>query len=182
MLDPAAAGAFIEGYKQFLLTVASSDPADKGGLLETLVDARRRVTMDPALFCRALAEARKVSPGPGDPVLEAIATLRVENWIYLKDTRSYAVFMDSSGEFAFAVRGLTERVRDVIGTTGVLLETGIVRYCGQYVCDGLVSGVVHLGRNYLHNFLNTYARLRTEGRFEVECAPTSAVGCSALKS
>jgi len=88
--------------------------------------------------------------------------------VYLKDTRSYAVFMNSSGEFAFGVRALTQRIRDIVGTSGVMLETGIVRYCGQYVCDGLVSGVVHLGRNCLRSFASTCERIRAQGRFEVE--------------
>lgn len=168
LLDPPAAIAFIEGYKRFLLTAATGHRAGEGGLLETLVDARNRITKDPALLSDTLAKARTFTPCLGDPVLQAIGTLRVEYWIYLKDTRSYAVFMDSTREFAFGVRALTQRIRDVVGTSGVLLETGIIRYRGQYVCDGLVSGVVHLGRNYLWSFASAYERLRRQGRFEVE--------------
>jgi hypothetical protein len=54
------------------------------------------------------------------------------------------------------------------GTSGVLLKTGIVRYCGHYVCDGLVSDVVILGRNYLRGFTSTYTALKARGRFETE--------------
>jgi hypothetical protein len=68
----------------------------------------------------------------------------------------------------FGVRALTERVRDIVGTSGVLLKTGIVRYCGHYVCDGLVSDVVILGRNYLRGFTSTYTALKARGRFETE--------------
>jgi hypothetical protein len=168
LLDPSTASEFIEGYKRYLLTVETADRDDEGGILETLVGARRRITGDPALLRDMLADARKITPGLGDPVLAAIGTLRVENWVYLKDTRSYAVFMNSSGEFAFGVRALTQRIRDIVGTSGVMLETGIVRHCGQYVCDGLVSRVVYLGRNYLRSFTGAYERSRTEGRFEVE--------------
>src|SRR5665213_1434643 len=168
LLDAAAAGAFIEGYKRFLLTVAITDRAEKGDLLETLVDARHRITEDPVLLRDMLNTAKSDTSNLGAPVLEAIGTLRVENWIYLKETRSYAVFIDPSGEFAFGVRALTERVRDIVGTSGVLLKTGIVRYCGHYVCDGLVSDVVVLGRNYLRGFTSTYAALKARGRFETE--------------
>ena len=82
LLDPAAAIAFIEGYKRFLLTAATGHRAGEGGLLETLVGARSRITKDPALLS--------------------------------------------------------------------------------------VSGVVHLGRNYLRSFASTYEKLRRQGRFEVE--------------
>jgi len=168
LLDPAAAGAFIEGYKRFLLTVPTTDRADEGSLLQTLVDARNRITKDPELLRDTLAQARKAIPDLGVPVLRAIGTLRVANWVYLKETRSYAVFLDPSGEFALGVRALTQRIRDLVGTSGVLLEAGIVRYGGHYVCDGLVSGVVQLGPNYLRSFASAYAKLRTQGRFEVE--------------
>ena len=168
LLDAAAAGAFIEGYKRFLLAVAKADLAEKGGVLETLVAARRRITGNPVLLRDTLKVAKRLTPDLGAPVLEAIGTLRVESWVYLKDTKSYSVFMDPSGEFAFGVRALTQRVRDIVGTSGVLLETGIVRYCDHYVCDGLVSDVVVLGRNYLRDFTNTYTELKARGRFEVQ--------------
>jgi hypothetical protein len=168
LLEAAAAGAFIEGYKRFLLTVATAHRAGKGGLLDSLVHARRRITEDPVLLRDMLTMAKSVTPDFGAPVLEAIGTLRVENWVYLKDTKSYSVFMDPSGEFAFGVRALTQRVRDIVGTSGVLLETGIVRYGGHYVCDGLVSDVVVLGRNYLRDFTSTYTELKARGRFEAE--------------
>ena len=57
LLDPAAAGAFIEGYKRFLLTVPTTDRADEGSLLQTLVDARNRITKDPELLRDTLAQA-----------------------------------------------------------------------------------------------------------------------------
>jgi hypothetical protein len=168
LLGAAAAASFIEGYKRFLLTVVTADRAEKGGLLETLIDARRRIAKDPVLLRDTLTVAKRDTPDLGAPVLEAIGTFRVENWVYLKDTRNYAVFMDPSGEFAFGVRALTQRVRDIVGTSGVLLETGIVRYCGHYVCDGLVSDVVVLGRNYLRDFTSTYTELKARDRFEAE--------------
>jgi hypothetical protein len=168
LLDAAAAGAFIEGYQRILLTVATADRAVKDDHLETLVEARHRITKDPVLLGDTLKLAKRDLPDLAAPVLEAIGTLRVENWVYLKDTKNYAVFIDPSGEFAFGVRALTQRLRDIVGTSGVLLETGIVRYCGHYVCDGLVSDVVVLGRNYLRGFTSTYTELKAQGLFETE--------------
>jgi len=115
LLDAAAAGAFIEGYKRFLLTAATADRVEKGGVLETLVAARRRITESPILLRDTLRVAKRLTPDLGIPVLEAIGTLRVENWVYLKDTKSYSVFMDPSGEFAFGVRALTQRVQTSSG-------------------------------------------------------------------
>jgi hypothetical protein len=168
LLDAAAARAFIEGYQRILLTVATADRAVKDDLLETLVEARHRITKDPVVLGDTLKMAKRDMPDLAASVLEAIGTLRVENWVYLKDTKNCAVFIDPSGEFAFGVRALTQRLRDIVGTSGVLLETGIVRYCGHYVCDGLVSDVVLLGRNYMRGFTSTYTALKARGRFETE--------------
>jgi len=170
LLDPAAAAAFVNGYRRFLLTVPSGGRADEGGL-KTLVDSRDRIAKDPELLRDMLAQARSAMPDLDGPVLQAIGSLRVANWVYLKETRSYAVFLDPSADSALGVRALTQRIRDIVGTSGVFLETGIVRYCGHYVCDGLVSGVVHLGRNYLRSFTSAYRELRTRGRFEFEYRP-----------
>lgn len=171
LLDPAAAAAFIDGYKRFLLTVPGGGRADEGSGLKILVDSRDRIAKKPELLRGLLAQAASAMPDLDGPVLQAIGSLRVANWMYLKETRSYAVFLDPSGDSALGVRALTQRIRDIVGTSGVLLETGIVRYCGHYVCDGLVSGVVHLGENYLQSCTSAYRELRTRGRFEVKYRP-----------
>lgn len=72
LLDPAAAAAFIEGYRRFLLTVPTGDRADERSVLETLVDARDRITKDQDLLRDTLAEAGKAMPDLGVPVLQAI--------------------------------------------------------------------------------------------------------------
>ncbi len=171
LLDPAAAAAFIDGYKRFLLTVPNDDRADEGSGLKTLVNSRDRIAKNPELLRRLLAQATSAMPDRDGPVLQAIRSLRVANWVYLRETRSFAIFLDPSGDSALGVRALTQRIRDIVGTSGVFLETGIVRYCGHYVCDGLVSGVVHLGRNYLQSFTTAYRELRTRGRFEMKYRP-----------
>lgn len=171
LLDPAAAAAFIDGYQRFLLTVPTSGRAAEGSGLKTLVASRDRIAKNPDLLRDLLAQAKSAMPDVDGSVLQAIASLRVANWVYLKETPSYAVFLDPSGDSALAVRALTQRIRDIVGTSGVLLETGIIRYCGHYVCDGLMSGVVHLGRNYLQSFTSTYRELRTRGRFEAKYHP-----------
>jgi len=40
LLDPAAAAAFVDGYKRFLLTAASGGRGDAGSGLKALVDSR----------------------------------------------------------------------------------------------------------------------------------------------
>lgn len=68
---------------------------------------------------------------------------------------------------AFAVLGLTERIRDIAGASGVALETGIVRFAGRFVCDGLISQIVHLGPNYRKTYSRVYSVAKAKGRFHV---------------
>lgn len=104
-----------------------------------------------------------------DPaVFRAISTLRIDDYVYLKDTKDYSIFIQASGNSAFGVVGLTERIRDIVGASGVMIAA-LVRYRGRFVCDGLVSRLVHLGPAYRRSYAEVYRDLRTQGRFQVEC-------------
>jgi len=166
LLDPVAAHAFIAGYKRVLLRVAGSTREGRD-VLGTLVQARHRVAENAALLDQAFDG--ETTP-PVDPaVSRAIRTLRIDDYVYLKDTKDYSIFIQASGNSAFGVVGLTERIRDIVGASGVMIETGLVRYRGKFVCDGLVSRLVYLGPGYRKNYGAIYRDLRTQGRFQVEC-------------
>lgn len=167
LLDPAAADAFIAGYKRVLLRVVGSTEETGVDLLATLADARSRLVMNAAILEQAFGG--KTTP-PVDPaVCRALSTLRVDDYVYLKDTKGYSILVEASGNAAFGVVGLTERIRDIVGASGVMIQTGLVRYCGRFVCDGLVSRLVHLGPAYRRSYADIYRGLRTEGRFQFEC-------------
>jgi len=169
LLDPAAAEAFITGYSRVLRRVAG-DVDDRGagrGMLKVLAQARHRVKQNPALLEQAVAELQASVQPLDEEVLCAIRTLRVDDWVYLRDTKNYSVFIQRSGEFALGVLALTQRMRDIVGGSGVVIEAGVVEYRGRFVCDGLVSRVVHLGPSYRRSFDAAYRALRARGRFEV---------------
>jgi hypothetical protein len=157
LLDPAAADAFITGYKRVLLRVAGSTRETGSDLLATLAHARCRVVVNPAVLDQAFGG--ETTP-PVDPaVFRAISTLRVDYYVYLKDTKDHSIFVEASGNSAFGVVGLTERIRDIVGASGVMIETGLVRYRGRFVCDGLVSRLVHLGPAYRTSYADVYRGL-----------------------
>ena len=169
LVDPSAANAFISGYKQVLLQVAGDDDdrMDRRGILGALTDARDRIKQNPELLEEAVVELQASDRPVDEEVLRAIRTLRVDDWVYLRDTKSYSVFIQRSSEFALGVLALTQRMREIVGGSGVVIETGVVRYRGRFVCDGLVSRVVHLGPSYRRSFSAAYRALRATGRFEV---------------
>ena len=167
-LDPTVANAFIAGYKRILLEIGLRGRAPKSGnVLSVLAAARRQLTETPGLLDKALVKLRARSEGVDDEIVRAVRTLRVNDWVFLRDTKAYSIFVHLSEETAFGVLGLTQPVRDIAGASGVAIETGIVRFTGRFVCDGLVTRIVHLGPHYRKSYSRVYKAAKAEGRFYV---------------
>jgi hypothetical protein len=167
-LEPTVANAFIAGYKRLLLEIGLRGRAPKSGnVLSVLAAARRQLTETPGLLDKALVKLRARSEEVDEEIVRAVRTLRVNDWVFLRDTNAYSIFVHPSEETAFGVLGLTQPVRDIAGASGVVIETGIVRFTGRFVCDGLVTRIVHLGPNYRKSYSRVYSAAKAEGRFYV---------------
>ncbi|MBS4095826.1 MAG: hypothetical protein KGZ83_03195 [Sulfuricella sp.] len=167
------AAKFIQGYTQVMVQIYGAVPAKpKMELLEILAAARAKYVADRSLLEVGLRELEAKSKVVPPEVVAAIRSLEVKKWVYLRDTRSHSVFVDPSGEAAFGVLGLTQRIRNVIGGSGAVVETGIVRYAGHYVTDGIVSNLAWLGSNYRKEYSSVVASLRKSGGFHASCAPS----------
>ena len=167
-LEPGAASVFIAGYKAVLLEIAGRRRASKSRhILPVLAYARRRLTEKPALLDEALAKMKGRSNGLNEEIIRALRTLRVNDWVFLRDTKTYSIFVHPSEESAFGVLGLTEPLRDIAGAPSVVIETGIVRFTGRFVCDGLITRIVHLGPGYRSSYSRVYSAAKAEGRFHV---------------
>jgi hypothetical protein len=101
----------------------------------------------------------------------AIDSLRLRQWVYLKDTTKYSIFVAPEEHEAFGVVGLTDRVRDILGGAAVTFRGGVVEYRGKYVCDGILESHMWLGPSYKRDFNALFAALKREGRFRVACEP-----------
>ena len=163
-IEPGAAAAFIASYKTLLLEVAGPSSREQNVLL-VLATARREISEKPSLIDGALARLEARSVQVDAEVITSIRTLQFRDWVYLKDTREYSIFLDTSGETAFGVLGLLDPIRDVVGAVGIVIQTGLVRYRSRFVCDGIVSRLVHLGPNYRKDFNQAYRAAKAEGRF-----------------
>lgn len=89
----------------------------------------------------------------------------------MRDTKSHSIFIDPSGEAAFGVLGLTQRIRDVSGSSGVMVKTGMAPYAGRYVTDGIIARVIRLGPGIRRDCSDALVRLRKEGRFHTAPGP-----------
>ena len=172
VIEPAAATHFIAGYQRLLAAAAGeSDQVPRARLIELLHEGRGKVAADPALIDTAAASLEaQGAPVPAD-VLQAVRTLRLKRWLYLRDTTRHSIFIDPAGDAAYAVLGLTNRLRDVIGGTGVVATTAVVEYRGRYLCDGVfATPLVWIGSNMRRRFGELLARLKADGRFHMTCA------------
>jgi len=166
ILEPTEAQAFIFGYQAILqMLTAGRDVASRRDFLAGLMDGRQSLAQKPSTIEAALDKLGDKGVHVEPCVEQAIRTLRLGKWIYLRDTRYYSVFLDSESDSALAVVGLTDRLRDLFGGSGVYVETGVVEYAGHYVCDGLFRSLASLGPNYRQSFNESYAAIRDAGRF-----------------
>jgi len=168
IIEPQAAQTFINGYSRLLAEVHRLSNGKAGLELLTMLAAARDVAIaSPSIVESAISELEKRGNPVPLEVVCSIQSLQLKQWVYLRDTTAYSVFLEPSGKDAYAVLGLTNRLRDILGGSGVSLQTGIVEFCGRFVCDGIISNPVWLGSNYRKDFAAHLAALKKAGKFHV---------------
>ncbi len=168
ILEPHAAAQFIQGYKTLLLEIDAQVSGNRARrVLEKLVAAREQLCQDRSLLKKGLDRVKAKDLEISPAVIQAVEDLEIEHWVYLRDTKRHSIFIHPKGHSAFGVLGLTDPIRDIVGGSGVVMETGLARYCGRFVCDGLISGTVYLGPNYRKSYGRAYSSLKAEGHFHV---------------
>ena len=168
IIDSQSAQIFINGYSKLLAEVHRLSNGKAGmPLLEMLADAREVIVASPQTIESAMLSLDQKESSVPPEIISAIKSLQLKQWVYLRDTTRYSVFLEPSGKDAYAVLGLTNRVRDLLGGSGVSFKTGVVEFAGHFVCDGIASNPVWLGANYRKDFSANLAILKKEGRFHV---------------
>jgi hypothetical protein len=168
VLDAYSAAQFIQGYKTLLLEIhAQVTGNDARPLLEKLVAAREELCKEQSLLKKALNRVTAKDLHIPSAVIKAVEHLQIEQWIYLRDTKRHSIFIHPKGHSAFGVVGLTDPIREVVGSSGVVMKAGLARYCGRFVCDGLISRTALLGPNYRKSYGRMYSSLKAEGHFHV---------------
>jgi hypothetical protein len=138
-----------------------------GDILPWLAKGRTTLLKQPDLLekARSSLEARSIAVDPD--VYRAVQGIEVRGWVYLRDTVKHSIFLDPSTDRAYGVLGLTQGIREVAGGSGVVVETGLVRYLGRTVCDGVITRALWLGPSYRKSFNQKLRRLREEGKLYV---------------
>jgi hypothetical protein len=168
VIAPRAAETFIHGYSSLLAEVHRLSKGEADLELLKMLAAARDITVATPSIIESAASKLEDSGSPVPPeVVKACKSVQLKQWVYLRDTKTYSVFLEPTGKAAYAVLGLTNRVRDLLGCSGVSFRAGLVEYSGHFVCDGIVSNPVWLGPNYRKDFSANLAVLKKEGSFHV---------------
>ena len=172
VLDRETAAFFIAQYTRVLGAVhrlAGNEPS--GNTIAVLAAARKSLEEDPALLERSVHALEQDGDAVPSDMLGAIQSNRLRYWVYLRDTTTYSVFISPEQREAFGVVGLTNRIRDLLGGSALVLRTSVMEFRGRYVCDGIVESPVWLGANYKRDYAGLLKELKEEGRMYVRCEP-----------
>lgn len=173
LIDHDTAMHFIEHYQRLLHEVMvhrsfPQDSLDQENSLNALMQARNWMLEHPQTLQDALDALHQAkAPVPPD-VEQAVRSLRVQRWVYLRDTAHYSIFLPVTTDEdpqAYAVKSLTTRLRDMTGCSGMVLSTGLMDYAGGITLDGLIAPVVYLGPNYRQSYAEYLAQARALGQF-----------------
>ncbi len=165
LLPRDSAMQFIDGYKAVMLQVlAAADLPSTDSITQDMANARTHAMSEPGSIERAMEAIANRGEHLPLTVAAAIRSLRVCRWIYLRHTRSFAVFLDEALENAYEVRALTTPLNELIDEPPMVFEAGLFIYEGLFVCDGIVLEPVLLGAGYAAEFKAAYTALRQAGK------------------
>lgn len=169
VVEPAVANRFINEYKRFLLSIYQPESADdeRKSMNEKLHSARKRFIANRGLLDEYMRKLEDGTEPIDRKILLAIRNLEYSRWVYLRDLRSYSIFLKDGGGYGFGVLGLTDEISVMTGGPGVVLEAGVFAFDDHYICDGLIAGLAHLGPNIRKSCNELYKELRETGRFQV---------------
>jgi len=167
VLDPVIATHFIEAYKKLLLEIDGGIDPDRH-LYEQLIAARQKLSDAQDLLQPALARLHERGEPIADDVAEAVTGMQAGQWLYLRDTRAHSIFVDPQAELAYGVLGLTQRLKEVTGDSGVWIKTALLPFRGKVICDGLIANSVWLGANYRRSFNELLGQIRAAGHFRLD--------------
>lgn len=174
LLPEKVALHFIQNFQRLLMEVLEhpsfpkSVSAEEVNVYVLLAQARNHLLAHPNVLEDALAALRKAKkPLPAD-VEQAVRSMKVGRWVYLRDTAHYSVLLPielAAQPYAYAVKSLTTRLRDMGHGSGCAISTALMEYAGAITTDGLVGHIAYLGANYRESYGDLVAQARVQGRF-----------------
>jgi predicted transcriptional regulator len=158
-------------HKPILLRVlAEADISRTRSVTDDLATARSYAKDKPELIDLAIAELESASQAVEPRVVSAVKSMRVDQWVHLRHTKKFVVFIDKKVENAYEVRALTTPLNELVDDRPYTFEAGLFEYKGLYICDGFAVNPVALGPGYRTQFGAAYTAIRKAGRLHARTA------------
>lgn len=172
ILNKCDANIFMRDYSLLMSFIYGPPPYKPGySLLDIVAAGQKKFCANRSLLDTVLADLAMKSITVVEPeVALAIRSLQLQRWIYLKDTKTHSVFINPDGKTAYGVFGLTQPIKSMVGDSRAFIETGVLKYRGHFICDGVITGTIaFLGKNYTAEFTSLFSELRSQGKFLTTC-------------
>ena len=155
---------FIEAYKSILLTALELVGVERTeSIIADLSRARSELLEDSDLLEKSIA-GFSAQNGPMEAdLVQAIRSMKVSQWVYLRQTKTAAIFIDQKIENAYSVKALTNPIYQVVDVAPSMFIAGVFQYIGCFVCDGIIENPVMLGPGYKAQFKAAYSIIRKAG-------------------
>ena len=162
---------FIEGYKSVLLRVLNILGIERtDSIISDLSKARAKILENSDLTERAIAELSVQGCPVEADVAQAIRSMKVSQWVYLRHTKTAAIFIDKEVQNAYSVKALTTPINQVVDEPPSMFTAGVFQYIGFFVCDGIIENPVMLGPGYKAQFNAAYSVIRKAGHYYAKTA------------
>ncbi len=172
ILPPTLSRPFIRTYQALLDTTtmmlnpeAFVNATSKEDKLRNLQNARESLFSGEVLFEEVLSRTREDGVLLDDEALGAIRRLRLQRWIYLRDTSRGSILLDMEMPASYLVVGLTEPLRTLTGRCSIVLKAAIAPMRDMFFSDGLMATVVYIGPNIRSDYNDKQRRLREQGTY-----------------
>jgi len=83
-------------------------------------------------------------------------------------TRDYSVLLNIDGLSGYRVLGLNDKIKEIVGQSGVVIETGVMPLKGNFVSDGMILCLADLGPNHKKEFNVKFMELKENKKFKTK--------------
>ncbi len=120
VIDKAIAGRFISEYKKFLLAIYRPEPGspEPQRVVEKLAAARKQFDSKRGLLDEYLRDLEDGTEPIDRQMILAIRSLEFSRWVYLRDLKSFSIFLKVGGGYGYGGLGLNDEIRDMTGGPG----------------------------------------------------------------
>lgn len=137
-LTAKQAQVFLGLYKNLLHFIFLKEFGEEIETVEDYLEARNILFEDTSVVDEFVSLADKLEKSHKE-ILENIKYGIKDTFIYLKTLKKYSLLLSSSTNKIYCVLGISDSIEKIVPCKFAIVETVILNFKNQIICDGLVS-------------------------------------------